>query len=287
MHVNQIVTNKILEQLEKGSIPWHKPWFSGMPQNPLTKTQYSGINPWLLNMVAEDNGYTSPYWFTENGMKSLGGRVPSDVYRSKTKAGMVIFSGNVSRKQEKTEDDNKKTDQGYWLMRFYNVYNLDTIEGMDTIKLAKYIPEKIEIEEIPDAEEVIQGYNIKIEFGGSRAYYSPKDDYIKLPKKDTFKSTNGFYATAFHEMVHSTGHETRLNRFKSDESVNFGSDSYSKEELVAELGSAYLMNYCKLEHIEQSTAYIQSWLKQLKSDASFVISASSQANKAYQLIIGE
>lgn len=285
MHVNEIVTNKILEQLEKGSIPWHKPWFSGMPQNPITKTEYTGINPWLLNMTAEVNNYQSPYWLTENGIKEIGGRVPRDVYRSKTKAGMVIFAARVGKKTEKTEED-KKTDPGYFMMRFYNVYNLDTIKGADPVKLAKYIPER-ENEEIPDAQAIVDSSKVEIRTNAIRAYYSPKEDYISLPPRQQFKSSPGYYATAFHEMIHSTGHESRLNRFKSNDSVNFGSELYSKEELVAELGSAYLMNHCKLEHIEQSTAYIQGWLGRLKNDKNFVISASSQANKAYQLIIRE
>lgn len=286
MHVNEIVTNKIIEQLEKGVVPWNKPWFSGMPYNPITKTVYSGINPWLLNITSELNGYKSNIWLTQNQFTNLGGRVDKDIYFNKTKTGFCIFFSMIEKNKHKKNKTKEEREQDtYRLLKFYKVYNLDTITGLPEDKVNQWTHGKLE-GDIPQAEEVIKNYAIEYRQGGNQAYYSPKDDYIQIPNKDNFKNLEGYYSTIFHEMTHSTGHESRLNRFKKDEAVNFGSQDYSKEELVAELGSSFLMNHCQLDHIDQGTAYIQSWLKPLKNDPSFIISASSKAQKAFDLIIG-
>lgn len=281
MHVNEIVTQKIIKQLEKGKLPWNKQWIGGQHQNISTGHVYSGINPWLLNDVAEENGYKSNYWITQKEMIRQGGRVSKDIYFDRDKHGFVVFSGNVKKSKKVLETQHEDMKKTYFMLRYYKVYNIDTVEGIDF-----EIPEKL-TGELPEPEAIIKDYPVTMLNGGDRAAYSIQLDTIRLPKKELFESLEGYYSVVFHEMVHSTGHETRLKRLSKDDQTSFGSESYSKEELIAELGSAFLMNHCKLDQLKQSAAYIQGWLKPLKSDPQMIISASSQAQKAYDYILGD
>lgn len=269
------VTDKIIEKLEQGIIPWKKPWKAGafQPMNMITKQPYHGVNLWLLG-----HGDT-PYWLTFKQVQKLKGHV-----RKGEKASI-----NVLWKPVKEKDDEGKEHIKFWLFRYYNVFNYSQCEGLPPVPEFAQPEDFVSIEK---AEEVIQLMPNKptIVHNEQRAYYNPSNDFVNLPKKETFTSADHYYATAFHELVHSTGNAKRLNRFAEDGSnMRFGSNTYAKEELVAELGSCFICNRLHLDQnlLENTTAYIQSWIKRLKDDYKMIVSASSKAEKAVKYIFNE
>ena len=243
--VYQIVTDKIINMLESGNIPWDKPWVSGTPTNLISKKAYRGINPFLLNMESVDKGYTSQYWLTFNQAKKLKGTV------KKGEAGTLI----IFWKFIESEDKNGKI-KSFPILRYYKVFNVEQCEGINYPK-----GEVLEFNPIDSAQKIVDN----------------------MPNKTSFKSIELYYNVLFHELGHSTGHYSRLNRFGEDTyTVQFGSEDYSKEELIAELTSAMLCGTIGIDKqtLNNSAGYIQSWLKVLKGDSNFVISASSLAQKA-------
>ena len=267
--VYQIVTDKIINMLESGNIPWDKPWVSGTPTNLISKKAYRGINPFLLNMESVDKGYTSQYWLTFNQAKKLKGTV------KKGEAGTLI----IFWKFIESEDKNGKI-KSFPILRYYKVFNVEQCEGINYPK-----GEVLEFNPIDSAQKIVDNMpNLpNIESSGNCAFYHPKLDYVNMPNKTSFKSVELYYSVLFHELGHSTGHYSRLNRFGEDTyTVKFGSEDYSKEELIAELTSAMLCGTIGIDKqtLNNSAGYIQSWLKVLKGDSNFVISASSLAQKA-------
>lgn len=193
---------------------------------------------------------------------------------------VVYYQNNVVETEEGEE-------KSIPLLRYYRVFHLDDVEGIET----KIEPVLEEFNPIEKAEDVIKGYITcpKIIEDTDGAWYSPEKDIIGIPDKKQFKTEEKYYATLFHESIHSTGHKSRLDRFTKENNINvaFGSEKYSKEELTAEIGSAMLCCYCGIDNvIENSASYIESWLKPLKNDKNFIIQASSKAQKAYDYILG-
>lgn len=277
-NVYEIVTDRIVAQLKKGCIAWETPWDIniGMPRNLVSKKAYRGINVWLLAF----SGYTSPYWMSYKQCQALGGTVNKGA-----KATLVTFWKKLEKSESKADVNRAEKDREYtFLLRYYNVFNLEQTSGIDK----KHIPtEKLnDYPEIASAEQVIQAYENApvVKHGGSRACYNPTSDEIDIPVKGAFKSNEEYYATMFHEMVHSTGHDSRLKR---DLKNFFGSHEYSKEELVAEMGASFL---CTLTGIETAkteanhAAYIASWIKALTDDTHMVVSAASKAQEAVEHI---
>lgn len=278
--VYEMVTDRIINQLENGIIPWEKPWagIRSGAYNRISKKPYSLINQMLLKHNGE---YASFKQWTE-----LGGHV-----RKGEKSEIVVF-WKIHPVEEEQENGTKTVKQ-IPLLRYYNVFHISQVDGVeplpqDAIK---------DIEPIEKAESLLYDYwareKITVEhIADDKAYYSPSRDLIRLPLMEQFKSTNEYYSTAFHESVHSTMKETRCNRAEERKGklVAFGSDEYSKEELIAEIGSANLMNILGIEttkSFRNSSAYIQSWLSVLRNDVKFVVSASSKAEKAVKYILGE
>lgn len=270
--VNQIITDKIIEQLQAGKIPWKRSWKSGMPVNIVTKKNYRGINTFILAM----SEFSSPYWMTFKQATTLGGTI-----KKGSKSTQVVFWQLLSYKLEGDEKDEVRPSL---LLKYYNVFNLEQTEGIESPTQPIYIHKPIE-----QAEKIVGEYQEapEIYFGGGQAYYSPTTDILKLPKKNDFFSDEEYYSTLFHELTHSTGSTKRLKRFDA-EGYNhvFGSADYSKEELIAEMGSAFL---CAMSGIEQpvmknQAAYIKNWLGALKGDVSLVVSAGGKAQKAVDWI---
>ena len=275
--VYDYVTERIIEQLETGTIPWSKPWQGGDPINYVSRKPYRGVNRFLLPKGGE--------YMTFNQAKKLGGKV-----KKGSKSNMIVFWKLVpykkSKKATEVKGEDKKEDKKdkkeksvmtYPILRYYNVFHIDDIEGIET-KL-----EKIENDPIESAEEIVKSYDeVKIVNERGNAFYSPNKDFINVPDINKFPQVEEYYSTLFHEMIHSTGHKTRLNRFKPNESTIFGSKTYSKEELVAELGASMLCGVAGIEDeiIDNSASYIDGWLKKLKNDNTLIISASSKAQKA-------
>jgi len=277
MNVYEKVTARIMEILEAGTVPWRKPWQSSEgPSNLLSKKPYRGINSFLLNC----SPYSSPYWLTYRQAMEKGGHV-----RQGEKSTAVVFWKWLDRKSVPDEDDNS-TSNKVPLLRFYNVFNLQQIDG---------IPEPVEeqpanpFSPIEQAELIIKNMPLKpaIQYGGGSACYSPTLDQIKLPKRKAFKSPEEFYSTVFHELAHATGHASRLSRKGILEPSYFGSHDYSQEELVAEFGASMLCGFAGIEQqtLENSAAYIQGWLKVLKNDQRLAIMAAGQAQHAADFIL--
>lgn len=278
--VYEMVTDRIIEQLENNVIPWQKPW-QGIRSgafNRISKKPYSLLNQMLLQFDGEYASYKQ--W------QDLGGHVHKGA-----KSEIVVF-WKIQSVEEEHEDGTKEVKQ-IPLLRYYNVFHISQVVGVEPLPKE----ELNDIEPIEKADQILNDYwtreNITVEHkAGDKAYYSPSRDLIRLPLFKQFTSANEYYATAAHESVHSTMKESRCNRTEDRKGklVAFGSEDYSKEELVAEIGSASLMNIIGIETsgtFKNSAAYIQNWLSVLKNDVKFIVSASSKAEKAVKYILGE
>lgn len=277
-NVYEMVTERIIEQLEQGIIPWEKPW-SGVREgafNRISKKSYSLLNQMMLK---HDGEYATFKQWTD-----LGGHI-----RKGEKSEIIVF-WKIYPVEEVQEDGSKIVKQ-IPLLKYINVFHISQVDGVKPLPKE----ELHDIEPIEKAESILIDYwtreNIKVEhIKGNKAFYSPMSDMIQLPLFEQFKDANEYYSTAFHESVHSTMKESRCNRAeeRKNKLVAFGSEEYSKEELVAELGSASLMNIIGIEtkkSFKNSTAYIQSWIRVLKNDVKFIVSASSKAEKAVNYIL--
>jgi antirestriction protein ArdC len=284
MSVYDIVTEKICAELERGVVPWHKPWVGSdkAPANLISKQAYRGINPLLLSL----SGYSSPYWLTYKQSASLGGQV-----RKGEKGTQIIFYAKL---ESKTKIDAHGNAESFPMLRYYTVFNTDQCDGLgDHVPTAKPTLTPLEDDyekQVAAAESVLNGYVDKpaIDDHVNAAWYRPSLDLIGMPPRDTFTSAQGYYSTLFHECIHSTGHASRLDRIGvSKEQAGFRSETYSKEELIAELGAAFLCADAGIENtIPQSAAYCASWLKVLKGDSKLIVSAASGASKAARYITG-
>ena len=278
MNVYQIVTDRIIRQMEQGVIPWHKTWMSVQEGafNRVSRHPYSLLNQMLLSRQGE--------YATYKQWHDLGGHV-----RKGAKSEMVVFWKLLEKKDPASEESEKK--KKFPLLRYYNVFHISDVEGVDPLE-----PDPLhDTQPVEEAEKVFRGYvereNIKTEITlSNRAFYSPSNDVIHLPDIRQYENPSDFYSVAFHEATHSTGHKSRLCRFAPGEPIApFGSEDYSKEELVAELGSAAILNTLGLETedtFRDSASYIHGWLTVLKNDNHFIVSASAKADKAVDLIMG-
>ena len=278
--VYEMVTERIINQLEKGIIPWRKPWtgIRSGAYNRISKKSYSLLNQMLLKHEGE--------YATYNQWESLGGHV-----RKGEKSEIVVF-WKIQPIEETKEDGTKET-KHIPILRYFNVFHISQVDGVEPLTK----DDLKSIEPIEKAESVLHDYwnreGIEVKhIGGDEAYYSPSRDLIRLPLFDQFTDANEYYSTAFHESIHSTMKESRCNRAEDRKGklVAFGSEDYSKEELIAEIGSASLMNIIGIETsktFQNSSAYIQGWLSKLRNDVKFIVSASSKAEKAVKYILGE
>ena len=276
--VYDIINQRIIELLEKGTVPWRKTWNaeSNMPKNLVSKKEYQGVNVFLLSNMP----YGSPYWLTFNQAKEKGGHI-----RKGEKSTPVIFWKILDKTATDASEEEGKNGK-IPLLRYYSVFNVEQCEG---IKVPES-EEKVHVfSSIERAEEVIASMPIRpaIQYGGNKASYRPSSDTVTLPPRHSFESPEEFYCCCFHELAHATGHETRLARKTVVEATGFGSNEYSKEELVAEMGAAFLCGYCGIEQktIENSAAYIQGWQKVLKDEKKLLVHAAAQAKKAAYYIL--
>lgn len=278
--VYDVINSRIMELLEQGTVPWRKPWNaeSNMPKNLISRKDYRGVNVFLLSCMP----YSSPYWLTFKQVQDRGGYV-----RKGEKSTPVVFWKWIDKEDADTQDNEITGTKGKVpLLRYYSVFNLDQVEGIKTPEPQEVIKE---FNPIQKADEIIADMPLRpdIRHGGNRAYYSPSNDYIQLPHQHTFQSPEEYYSTAFHELAHATGHTSRVGRKSILEPSYFGSHEYSKEELVAEMGAAFLCGHTGIENrtIENSAAYIQGWLRKLKDDRTLLIHAAAQAQKAADFIL--
>lgn len=276
--VYQIVTDRIIALLENGTVPWQKPWTdAGVPANLLSKRSYRGINLWLLLSL----NYERNLFLTWDQIKKVGASV------KKGEVGhVVIYWKALTKNAEGAESDTEKKPP---ILRYYKVFNIAQCRDLPEDLMEPQVPKKID--PILECEAIIAGMPKcpEVRYKQSEAFYHIAEDYINMPKKKSFKSMYGYYSILFHELVHSSGHESRLNRKTVTEMAEFGSEAYSLEELIAELGSAYLSSFSGIldAGINNSTAYIKGWLAKLKGDKRFMVQAAGQAQKAVDYIMNK
>ena len=266
-NVYEIVTEKIIEKLNQGVIPWRRPWNAPAARNWQSGKEYNGINRLLLDCGE---------YVTFKQCAEAGGKV-----KKGEKSHIAVFFKWYEKENEEGEAEK-------WpVLRYYNVFEINQCEGL-TSKATDYVP--LDFSPIEAAEDILAAYKDKpdIRHEEPRAYYVPSQDYVNMPQKERFASIEDYYSTLFHELTHSTGHAKRLNRKGAAEASRFGSAAYSREELVAEMGAAML---CGVAHIENATldnsaAYIDSWKRALKADCHLVVTAAQQAQKAADYIRG-
>jgi len=275
--VPEIITQNILKELEQGVAPWRKPWSSSIPRNLISKKPYRGLNVFLL----ATQGYGSPYWVTFNQAKQLRAHV-----RQGQKSTLVSFwkFNEYARENGKTGELESKTSV---LLRYYRVFNIEQCEGFKAL----YGDDRKPVNPIEECESIADRMpNAPRIEQHSQAFYRPSADMVGMPSRSCFESPEGYYSTLFHELTHSTGHRSRLNRFEENlTDQQFGSESYSKEELIAEMGAAMMAGIAGISHatITNSASYLQSWINRLKSDSRLIISAASHAQKATDYILGK
>ena len=284
MDVYAIVTEKIINLLEQRVVPWRRPWTGGgLPRNVMSKKPYRGVNHFLLSA----SKYVQPYWLTMRQANELGGRV-----RKGEESTIVVF-WKIEDSQENHEDldpdENYSKKNRRFLLRYYRIFNLEQCELPQAVlnKLPKI--ETHQHEPIESCAEIMgcMPNPPEIVHAGSKAFYSPITDRVTLPTPNLFASDEEYYATGFHELIHSTGHEKRLARESILEAVPFGSATYSVEELVAEMGAAYLCAESRISPavIENQAAYVAGWLKKLRDDRRLVIRAAGQAQRAADYVL--
>lgn len=273
--IYQKIADAFIEKLQKGTVPWQKPWaVAGIPnQNIITRKQYNGINAFSLGM---NRDFTSPYWMTFKQAVNLGGTV-----KRGSKSSLIIFW----KMMEMPDRHNPTELKTVPLLRYSNVFNAEQVKDLPE-KLTHYeLPHREHSPIISAASIVASSPSCPVVHSGSRACYSPVLDKIWMPKPELFKSDEAYYATLFHEMTHATGHESRLNRDLTGDKM---SATYSKEELIAEMGSSFLANEAGIMNediFENSAAYLKGWISVIKEDPKILVQAGTQAQKAADLLL--
>lgn len=283
--VFDIVTQQLIDALERGTVPWRKEWDAPgfqIPRNLTSGKPYHGINFFLLAMAGER--FSSPYWLTFKQARERGGHV-----RKGEKGTPVFFWKVYDRAADDAEPgpDGEETSRRF-VARYYTAFNVEQCEGIEYPKPERTVRD---IPALEACERIVAGYRgaPEIRHGGVVASYSPIGDVVRMPERGTFHSAEGYYATLFHELAHSTGSAKRLGRFEHDAPpAPYGSADYSREELVAELSAAVLCAHAGIGNatIENSAAYIAGWLRVLKTDKRAVVFAAAAARKAADLILG-
>lgn len=279
MKVEDVITQRIIEKLESGVVPWHKPWCdAGAPKNLITKKEYRGVNVFLLACA----GYASPFWASYKQISELGGVVKKGEHGFP-----VVFWKFVDCKEK--DESGAEISKKIPFLRYYTVFNTQQTEGIDEKKIPALEKRYNEIEKIEQCEQVVFSMPQRPEILNKeqRAYYVPSTDHVNMPGMETFDGSAEYYSTLFHELTHSTGHESRLNRKGITGLHSFGTQEYSKEELIAEMGAAFLCGHCQIENktIDNSASYIKSWLRKFEDDRKMVIFAAAAAQKAVDFIL--
>ena len=278
MTVYEVINERIMKALQNGTAPWNQPWHgaANQPRNLTTGREYRGINVFVLSAM----GYASPYWVTFNQAKNLG----ANVRRGEHGTPVVFWKFGTREVQDGDETSSERT----VLARYYTVFNVEQIDNLDVP--ADLLMPKAPANPIAECELLLASYigMPEIKHAEQRAWYHRILDVVNMPKRATFISQEHYYSTLFHELTHSTGHPKRLNRPTLNDAAYFGDENYSKEELVAEMGAAYVCGLAGIENktTNQSASYLAGWLQALRNDHRLLISAASQAQRAVDYIRG-
>jgi len=275
----EALTDEIIARLEKGVVPWRKPWVSRRPRNLITKRLYRGYNIFLLGL----KGREQPYWCTRKAAESKGGRIKES--EKKNPAAVFVWLPATVKKTALPD--------GVMVRRYprtylcHELYNVEQTEGLE-----RFVPETPRREFLPveKAEEIVRGmpHKPRVGYDGCGAFYSPIRDEIRMPARRDFESSEEYYSTLFHEFVHATGHESRLSRQSLTRASRFGDHSYSFEELVAEMGAALLCGEAGIspQTVDNSAAYIGGWLKKLEDNRLLLLQAAALGHKAFDFVTG-
>jgi antirestriction protein ArdC len=278
-----VITEQILAALDKNEVPWRKPWnlpAGQRPHNAITKHSYTGINAIMLAF----SGRTDPRWLTLRQVLARGGRVTRSEFR---KATQIVFWKSFSREVEDKNTGETKTSR-WGMYRYYRIYNVEQCEGL---KLPAIEAENVgDFDPIAAADAIIKNMPKRPAIthdGNDGAYYVPAKDAVHMPKQEHFDSSGEYYSTLFHELAHSTGHASRLDRHGMETGIApFGSETYSREELAAEFANAFVSAAAGIENtLENSAAYIAGWAKAIRKDIKLVVMAASQGQKAADYIL--
>ena len=273
------VTNQIIADLERGNLTWLQPWqavhTAGHISRPLRAggKAYRGINILMLWASAMECGFISPLWMTYKQAAELGGQV-----KKGEKGSLVVYADTFTKTG--TDDKGADVETTIPFMKGYTVFNAEQVEGLPSHFYATIAPTNNDIEKLDTVEQFFAATNAAIQHGGSQAFYSPSKDMVQMPEFMSFRDSESYYATLAHEMTHWTRHESRLNRDLGRK--RFADAGYAMEELVAEIGAAFLCADLGItpETREDHAAYVASWLKVLKDDKRAIFTAASHAQRA-------
>ncbi|MCJ8159717.1 ArdC family protein [Sphingomonas sp. LaA6.9] len=278
------VTQKVISELEVGRLPWVQPWNAGeaicdLPHNAGTLRHYSGINVLILWHACTEAGWQSQRWLTYRQALALGGHV-----RRGEQGTSVCYADKFVPRDEQTrasqEGDEART---FAFLKRFTVFNIDQCENLPEHVTA--LPERPSKHAIyVEAEEIIVNSRADFRVGGSKAYYAPGPDYVQVPEQAAFHHPLDWYRTVFHELGHWTGHASRLNR---EQRGTFGGPDYAREELVAEMASAFVCAALRIQPVVRHSDYIGAWLDVLKGDERAIFRAASQASKAADILLGK
>jgi antirestriction protein ArdC len=278
------ITDRLLDLMEQGTVPWRKPWASGQerPKNLFSDHEYRGANFWLLL----SSPYASPYWVTFKQAKQLGGHI-----KKGEKAWPIVFWTRFTPKDDEAKVSTIEPGQEKTIpiMRSYSVFNLQQCEGINPPAVESTTQEFRPIE---NAETVVEEMPNRPQLNDQSkiACYKPSTDEVCMPPRHSFQQEAEYYSTLFHELTHSTGHRDRLNRKGiTEKTVKFGSQTYSKEELVAEIGASLLCGKSGIQQgtLANSAAYLNGWMSRLRNDKKLFVIAAAQAEKAADYILGQ
>ncbi|MCD2323282.1 ssDNA-binding domain-containing protein [Sphingomonas sp. IC-56] len=279
------VTSQVIAELEQGRLPWAQPWDAAacgcaMPTNAVSGRRYSGINVLILWAAVIEGGYASQGWLTYRQAQAAGGNV-----RKGERGTTICYADRFTPRDEaeRARDEDREARQLAFLKRF-TVFNIDQCEGLP----ASFTPEpQVEpagpFDCVPEADALMEASGADLRIGGGEAYYSPSGDYVAVPPQLAFHSKINWYRTVLHELGHWTGHRTRLNR---DQAGGFGSAAYAREELVAEMASAFTCASLSIRPTVRHADYIGSWLAVLRDDEKAIFRAASAASKAADFLLG-
>ncbi|MBX9837710.1 MAG: ssDNA-binding domain-containing protein [Silvanigrellaceae bacterium] len=274
--VYSLVTNNIIEQLQNNVVPWQQPWKdNSIPQNLITRKPYRGINLLLLCSLR----YEQNLFLTFNQLKSIGGSV-----KKGEKGNLIIFWKPIVKTAKESKTDEPELS---FVLRYYKVFNVTQCENIPSSLIE--VTAETPFCPISYCDQIIEEMEHcpKIIYEAQQAFYDPISDYINMPKPETFVANEDFYSVLFHELIHSTGHRSRLARDGVATTSRFGDSAYSLEELTAEIGSCFLSSVCGIgtNNFDQSISYINGWLLALKNDKKLIVKASGQAQRATDYIL--
>jgi len=276
----QLITDHIVALLEAGTVPWHRPWDAavGAPRNLVSTHPYRGVNVFVLG----SQRFTSPWWLSfPKQVNDLGGRL-----RAGEKVSYVVFWKPLERTQ--AHEDGTEDTRRIPLLRYYKVVNALQCTGITTPEASETAPREHAPLAACAALVATMPQRPTLHHGHTQASYWPREDAVYLPNPERFESPEAYYSTLYHELTHATGHASRLNRATLKDMVRFGDTNYSREELVAEMGAAFLCGVTGIAHttIANSVSYLDGWLRALRADTKLLVIAAAQAQRAADCIRG-